>query len=119
MASRILIIEDDADTAEVLREFLQDEGFQVQLASTGKDAMQRFKKRPFDLLIADLRLPDMDGREVVSACAESVQTRLSVVFLSGARLRETWAAAPPKVRFLLLEKPCRPKTILAAVRKLL
>lgn len=62
---KILIVEDETSIAEGLLMILEDQGFEVDLAFTGRRAMDALRKRNVDLLVADLRLPDMDGMEVV------------------------------------------------------
>jgi DNA-binding NtrC family response regulator len=62
---KILIVEDETSIAEGLLMILEDQGFEVDLAFTGRRALDALKKKSVDLLVADLRLPDMDGMEVV------------------------------------------------------
>lgn len=61
----ILIMEDDASLGRGLEMILTEEGYDVFLAGTGAFAMEAFKKQRYDLLLADLRLPDIDGMEVI------------------------------------------------------
>jgi DNA-binding response OmpR family regulator len=63
--TNILVMEDDCDLAEGLKMILTEEGYEVNLAGTGRLAMKAFKEKRFDLLVADLRLPDINGMEVV------------------------------------------------------
>ena len=62
---KILIMEDEKSVAEGLQMILEEEGYEVDLAFTGRSAMDTLRKKGVDLLVADLRLPDMDGMEVV------------------------------------------------------
>jgi DNA-binding NtrC family response regulator len=64
-AQKVLIMEDETSVAEGLQMILEDEGYEVDLAFTGRSAMDTLRKKGVDLLVADLRLPDMDGMEVV------------------------------------------------------
>ena len=61
----ILVMEDDLSVAKGLEMVLGEEGYNVNLAGTGELAMEAFKQKRFDLLVADLRLPDIDGMEVI------------------------------------------------------
>jgi DNA-binding response OmpR family regulator len=61
----ILVMEDDLNVAKGLEMVLSEDGFDVNLAGTGELAMEAFRKKRFDLLVADLRLPDIDGMEVI------------------------------------------------------
>lgn len=65
MASRLLIVEDERDLAEPLAENLRDEGYQVELATTGEEARQKLVHH-WDLLILDLMLPDISGEVLLS-----------------------------------------------------
>lgn len=62
---KVLIMEDETSVATGLQMILEEEGYEVDLAFTGRSAMDALRKKGVDLLIADLRLPDMDGMEVV------------------------------------------------------
>src|SRR6266700_3253993 len=64
MAERILLIEDDARLAEMVSEYLGEAGFRVSIAAAGRAGLERLAREPFDALVLDLMLPDMDGLEV-------------------------------------------------------
>ena len=59
--SKILIIEDDADIAEIERDYLKLSGFEVEICADGKSGLEAAKKQDCDLLILDLMLPFVDG----------------------------------------------------------
>ncbi|MGB9720529.1 MAG: sigma-54-dependent transcriptional regulator [bacterium] len=61
----ILIVEDKTSFAEVLKVALDDAGFTTLLAKTGREAIQNFKREKFDMVLLDLRLPDIDGIDVL------------------------------------------------------
>jgi DNA-binding response OmpR family regulator len=61
----ILVTEDELSVAKGLQLVLDEEGYAVELAMTGQSALEKSKERNFDLLVADLRLPDIDGMEVI------------------------------------------------------
>ncbi len=65
---RILIIEDDKNIQELLRQELNDEGYAISIAGNGKEALSVLKKKDSqkpDLIILDLRMPAMDGIETM------------------------------------------------------
>ena len=66
----ILVMEDDLNVAKGLEMVLTEEGYQVNLAGTGELAMKAFQEKKFDLLVADLRLPDINGMEVIKQVKE-------------------------------------------------
>lgn len=68
-SAKILIVEDEKKIAEVVKAYLEREGLAVSTAETGEAAIRKIKER-FDLVILDLRLPDMDGEAVCKAVRE-------------------------------------------------
>ena len=64
MATPILLIEDDRRLAEMLSAYLGEAGFSVSVAGDGRSGLARLAAEPFDALVLDLMLPDMDGLEV-------------------------------------------------------
>ncbi|MBK5099968.1 MAG: response regulator [Desulfobacteraceae bacterium] len=67
---QILVMEDELSVAKGLEMVLREEGYAVDLAMTGHSALDKFNQNPFDLLVADLRLPDIDGLEVIKQVKE-------------------------------------------------
>lgn len=62
---QVLIMEDEPNIAKGLQMVLTESGYTVDLATTGHSALDTFYKKGFDLLVADLKLPDIDGMEVI------------------------------------------------------
>lgn len=66
--STILVIDDERSMRDFLAIMLKKEGYQVQLAENGKTAMTAISKNVFDVIISDIRLPDIDGLELLKHC---------------------------------------------------
>jgi len=66
-STRLLLVEDHAGLAEATQEFLQSEGFDVKLASSGREALGAAVAFQPDIVLCDLQLPDMSGLDVLSA----------------------------------------------------
>jgi two-component system phosphate regulon response regulator OmpR len=64
VATPILLIEDDRRLAEMVAEYLGEAGFSVSVAGNGRTGLARLAAEPYDALVLDLMLPDMDGLEV-------------------------------------------------------
>ncbi|MGN0512964.1 MAG: response regulator transcription factor [Lachnospiraceae bacterium] len=64
--SRILIIEDEETIAELEKDYLEADGYEVEIANTGDEGLLRVMKEEFDLVILDIMLPGMDGFQVCS-----------------------------------------------------
>lgn len=59
--TKILVVEDDKNTSEVISDFLEDAGYQVKTALDGNRALAAFESQPFDLVLLDIMLPGIDG----------------------------------------------------------
>jgi two-component system response regulator MtrA len=80
MDERILLVEDDASIRETTSLGLGGAGYRVTVARDGREALDRFRQAPFDLVVLDLMLPELDGYEV---CREIRKTsRVPIVILS-------------------------------------
>jgi CheY-like chemotaxis protein len=63
--SRILVIDDEKTILSAIKIALSRAGFEVEIASNGQEGIQKFSSGRFDLVITDLRMPGLDGRDVV------------------------------------------------------
>ncbi len=64
MPARLLLIEDDPRLAAMVRDYLSEAGYRVTHAATGAQGLQHLAREPFDAVVLDLMLPDMDGLDV-------------------------------------------------------
>jgi DNA-binding response OmpR family regulator len=64
VAERILLIEDDSRLAAMVSEYLGGSGYRVTAVASGKQGLERLEREPYDALVLDLSLPDMDGLDV-------------------------------------------------------
>ncbi|MBU1355565.1 MAG: response regulator [Candidatus Edwardsbacteria bacterium] len=67
---KILVADDEANIRLLLEEVLGEEGYQVTTAATGREALRKILKEEFDLLIFDIKMPEMNGLEVVEKIRE-------------------------------------------------
>jgi len=63
--SKILIVEDEQHQRELYSMELQDAGYEVEQAANGKEAVEKVKNNKYDLVILDIRMPEMDGIEAL------------------------------------------------------
>jgi len=61
----VFVVEDDRHQREIIKTILSKEDFYVETADTGKKAIEMLKNSSFDVILTDLRLPDIDGTEVL------------------------------------------------------
>jgi CheY-like chemotaxis protein len=88
--SRILIVEDDQDTSEMLRVYFEAQGYEVLTAFGGREAIERSRHSSPDLIILDVRLPDTDGYTVCKQLQSDLRTaRIPIVFLTEMRERDS------------------------------
>lgn len=87
MAKKILLVEDDDDIAALLRLNLQDEGYQIVHVADGAEALRLLEKSPWDAVILDLMLPNVDGLEICRRIRQ--MTRYLPVIIISARSSET------------------------------
>ena len=71
MSIRILVVDDNVDIINNVREYLSFKGWTVEWCTTGSDALRRLQADPFDLLILDLGLPGLDGLTICRALEAS------------------------------------------------
>ena len=89
MKHTLLIVEDDLDTSEMLRVYFEAQGYQVVTAAGGREALGKCRAELPDLILLDVRLPDIDGFEVGQSLQEDVRTsRLPVIFVTERRDRD-------------------------------
>ena len=83
MSGRILVIDDDASVRMSFRVYLEDNGYLVQTAENGSQGLTYFRAGTTDLVLVDLRMPEVDGLEVLATVRqESPET--PVIVVSGA-----------------------------------
>ncbi|MFN3966488.1 MAG: response regulator transcription factor [Endomicrobiia bacterium] len=85
MGEKILIIEDEEETIEFLKEYLTSEGYEVLYSTTGRDGLQKIKKENPNLVLLDLGLPDIDGLEVCKNIKQSTDTRTIPIIMLTCR----------------------------------
>jgi 3-oxoacyl-[acyl-carrier-protein] synthase II len=87
MSKSILVIDDDPSVLKSLERLFKKEGYEVTCVSNGKEALEWIEKRDFDLVIADIRMPDLDGVETTKRIKEIRRNQskpdIPVVFITG------------------------------------
>jgi DNA-binding response OmpR family regulator len=78
----VLLVEDELTIARGLKMVMNEEGYDVDLADTGLIALNKFRAMKFDLMVADLRLPDIDGMEVIERARE-MRPETKVLIITG------------------------------------
>ncbi len=115
--TKILIIDDEAPIRRVLRDILENENYQVDDASNGMEALQLIKEHDFDAVFCDIKMPEMDGIEVLEAIRK--ESDMPVIMLSGHGTIETAVEAIKKGAFDFIPKPPDLNRLLITLRNAL
>ena len=94
----LLIIEDEAPLREAVAEQLADHGFDVVQASTGEDALERLSEFAFDIVITDLRLPGIDGGQVLETAVELYPDIIGIIVTGYGTVKDAVDAIKKGVR---------------------
>lgn len=82
-SGRILVVEDDFDISNMLRIYFTGQGYQVEVAARGGDALEHTRKQLPDLIVLDIMLPDMDGYTVCKKLRTTTRTsHIPIIFLT-------------------------------------
>ena len=114
---KILIIDDQAPIRRVLRDILENESYQVEDVGSGLEALQIIKEQDFDAVFCDIKMPEMDGMEVLEALKQECDT--PVIMISGHGTIDTAVDAIKKGAFDFIQKPPDLNRLLITVRNAL
>jgi len=115
---RVLVIDDEAIVRVSCQRVLAPAGYEVVLTSRGDEAIELLEKERFDLVLTDLKMPDMDGLEVLKVIKERWPD-IQVVIITGYGTISTAVQAIKKGAYEYIEKPFTPEDILDVVTKAL
>lgn len=117
--ARILVVDDQEDVAELVQAVLRDAGHAAKAVFSGRAAVDQLKRTVYDLVVCDVRMPEVDGRAVSRVIAQLVPPRPVVLFMTG------YGDSPIESEFLhttaavALAKPLGIDELLARVHGLL
>jgi len=115
---KILLVEDEPKTAEYIKIGLTENGFDVELAANGQKALQEVISKPYDLLITDIIMPGMDGRELVKEVRKTNQ-EIPVLMLTALGTTEEIVVGFETGADDYLVKPFEFKELLVRIKSLL
>src|SRR5579872_249347 len=118
MTTKILLAEDDTDMRRFLVKALQTAGYDVISYDNGLSAYQRLREEPFELLLTDIVMPEMDGIELARRAAE-LDPDIKIMFITGfaAVALNSDSSAPKNAK--VLSKPVHLRELVNEVNKLL
>src|SRR5882672_8685245 len=120
MHTRILVVEDDQDIAELVARYLDKAGFVTERATSGREALKTIAARPPDLMVLDLMLPHVDGLEVCRVVRGNEASAAMPIIMLTARAEESERIVGLELGADdYLAKPFSPNELVARVRALL
>jgi DNA-binding response OmpR family regulator len=112
----ILVVDDDETIRTTMKVILQDEGYEVDLAATGKEAIQRTQEKNYNIALLDIRLPDMEGIELLKLLKDGVP-RTRKIMVTGYPSMQNAISALNKNADAYLLKPVDVEKLLATVKQ--
>ena len=119
--ARVLIVDDNADTRLMVKLLLETEGYMVETAANGRDALKVQRERPAHILVTDLFMPEVDGLETVQRFrAEYPRMPIIVISGGGSKLpaKADHLSVARELGVHTLRKPFAPQELLDALHRL-
>jgi PAS domain S-box-containing protein len=121
VALRILLAEDSEDNVLLIRSYLKDSGYHLEIAHNGEDAIRKFAESHFDLVLMDMQMPVLDGYQaterIVALARERSLIPAPILALTANALQDEQERSIRAGCTAHLSKPIRQQTLLAAIRK--
>lgn len=112
----IMLIDDEPIVGKRLRPALEKVGYQVEVYEDGREALERFHQKHFDIVVTDVRMQEVDGIEVLEEVLKHAkQTR--VIIITGYATVEVAREAVAKGAFDFIAKPFKPNDLRAVIAK--
>jgi DNA-binding NtrC family response regulator len=115
---RVLTVDDEQVVVESIRRVLTEEGYEVATSTSPRAGLELLRKDSFDLLLLDIKMPEMDGIEVLKAARE-ISPETEVLIITGYATIDTAVEAIKLGAFDYLEKPVSPPQLLVATARAL
>ena len=116
-ASRtILVVDDDKSILRTFTRILQKNGYRIDTAETGKEAMEKAENNHYDLALVDIRLPDMDGTELLAKIKMQLQNTIKIM-ITGFPSLESGVKALDEGADAYLVKPVKPEDLLMLIKE--
>jgi DNA-binding NtrC family response regulator len=114
--ARILIVDDDENIRKVLQTILEDEGYFVEVADTGQGGIQKTEKSFYNLALIDVRLPDMEGIELLTKIRET-KPKIRKIVVTGYPTLQNAVNAVNKGADAYVMKPFDVEKILLTIKE--
>jgi two-component system response regulator (stage 0 sporulation protein F) len=115
---KILVVDDEEGARDLFNTILTDEGYDVSLASGGEEALGLFKNNPFNLVITDIKMPGMDGLQLLQEIRK-MGSKTDVIMVTAYGEVESYLKAMSLGAAEYINKPIRIKELKRIVHKIL
>ena len=112
----ILVIDDDKSILRTFTRILQKSGYEIDVAETGKEALEKSRKKAYDLALIDIRLPDMDGTDLLVKMKPNMKETVKIM-ITGFPSLETGVKALDEGADAYLVKPVKPEELIALIEE--
>jgi DNA-binding NtrC family response regulator len=113
---KILVVDDERIVCESCQRILEEEGYEVEIALSGQEAFEKMKENPFDIVITDLKMPMIDGMDVLKHFRKEYPDTI-VIMITGFSTVETAIEAMKLGAFDYIPKPFTPDEVSVVVKK--
>jgi two-component system response regulator PilR (NtrC family) len=110
----ILVIDDEQEMQDILKQLLQEEGFEIETANSGKDGLDKLLEKSFDLVICDIMMPGIDGIKTLEKIKE-IDTQQMVIMITSYASVENAVDAMKKGAYEYITRPFRNDEVLHIV----
>jgi two-component system, NtrC family, response regulator AtoC len=112
----VLIIDDEANMRHMLSKMLQRSGYQAEVAADGAEGLLKLEACPFDFILCDIKMPNMDGIEFLRQCSQNNQ-RSTIIMMSAYGTIDLAVQAMQLGAYDFITKPFKSDEVLLAIRK--
>jgi len=112
----ILVVDDDKSILRTFTRILQKNGYEIDSAETGKEAIEKANSRGYDLALVDIRLPDMDGTDLLAQIKKQLQNTIKIM-ITGFPSIESGVKALDEGADAYLVKPVKPEELLMLIEE--
>lgn len=116
ISTRVLVIDDEEIVCESIKRILEEEGYEIESALNGQEAFKKMDENPFDIVITDLKMPGIDGMEVLRIIRREYPNTI-VIMITGFSTVETAVEAMKLGAFDYIPKPFTPDEVSIVVKK--
>ena len=112
----ILVVDDDKSILRTFTRILQKNGYKIDTAETGREAIERADKKHYDLALVDIRLPDMDGTYLLAKIKKQLKNTIKIM-ITGFPSLESGVKALDEGADAYLVKPVKPEELLMLIKE--